>query len=92
MCSSWVFVVQSTIVTASIVPLGAETDHDLLGPGAVLGQGGARAGEPRATARASRTFRRRIDLLGLIGDQGYTVGSVELVEREPEARHEGLRK
>src|SRR5438034_7756374 len=62
MCSSWVFVVQSTIVTASIVRGSAPRP---ITTSLVRARSWARAApapaSPRATARASRTFRRRIE-------------------------------
>src|SRR5207245_2495127 len=95
MCSSWVFVVQSTIVTASIVRGSAPRP---ITTSLVRARSWARAApapaSPRATARASRTFRRRIEppWASSGGSRIQPVGSVELVECEPEARHEGLQE
>src|SRR5919198_1956452 len=85
MCSSWVFVVQSTIVTASIVRGSAPrpTMTSL-----VRARSSARAAP--APTRARTTARASSDFIG--GSRIQPVGSVELVECEPEARHEGLQE
>src|SRR5256886_2253319 len=93
MCSSWVFVVQSTIVTASIVrgsaPRAITTSLYRARPWA--GAGPAAASDS-ATARS--TFRRRIEPPWVSSGnlRIQPLGSVELVEREPEARDEGLQE
>src|SRR3989449_6682442 len=95
MCSSMLLVVQSTIVTASIVRGSAPRPITI---SLVRARSWARAvpapASARATARASSAFRGRIEPPWASSeDQGYNQsGSVELVECEPEARHEGLQE
>src|SRR5216684_1442164 len=95
MCSSMLLVVQSTIVTASMVRGSAPrpTTTSLVRARSWPGAGSAAATDS-ATARASSTFRRRIEppWMSSGGSRIQPVGSVELVERELEARHEGLQE
>src|SRR2546425_6496198 len=91
MCSSMLLVVQSTIVTASIVRGSAPRPITI---SLVRARSWARAVPAPASARASSAFRGRIEPPWASSeDQGYNQsGSVELVECEPEARHEGLQE
>src|SRR3989442_4323159 len=95
MCSSMLLVVQSTIVTASIVRGSAPRPITI---SLVRARSWARAvpapASARATARASSAFRGRIEPPWASSeDQGYNQSaSVELVEGEPEVRHEGFQE
>src|SRR5436309_7847078 len=85
MCSSMLLVVQSTIVTASIVRGSAPKPTTISLP-RLWARAGAGQRSARAIATGSSAVRRRIR----ISSRGS--GSVELVQGEPEARDERLQE